>query len=166
MSGTVHPYIRYMFIPPHPHSQPKEQRHSNDITSPNTEFPNHTSGWDQSYNANLGLSNPSMTLTLPKTMVLLSLGLVESCLDQHFFWKDRGDWDIRRRENIGINIAVTIKSPLQEEDRIRCSTKVWPNLLTRKCWDAEGEEAQAEAAVDCTDSIRGFTPSITVSWLQ
>ena len=59
-----------------------------------------------------------------------------------------------------------ILSPLREEETRRRSTEAWPKIFTRKCWDAKEEEAEAEAAVDRTDSIHDFTPSLTVSWSQ
>ena len=40
---------------------------------------------------------------------------------------------MRRRDYIGINVDVTILSPLQEEERRRLSTKAWPKILTNKC---------------------------------
>ena len=120
------------------------------------------------YNANLGLRNPSMLSSLPKTTVFLNLGLVEFYLDLHHFWKYRRDLDTRSRDNIGIAIAVMILSPLQEEERRSHITEAWPGIMTRKCWDSKEEEAEAEAeaTVDCTDYIHDFILSLTVSWSQ
>ena len=120
--------------------------------------------WEQLYKIYFGLSNPSMPSPLPMTTVFLNLGIVESCLDCHRFWKDRSYWHTRRRDDIVINVAVMISSSLREEERRRHSTKAWTEILTIKCWDVKEEEA--EAAVDRMDSIHDFTPFLTVSWLH
>ena len=143
--STVHPYGRAAFIPPPPPSQPSERRHSNDITSPNIKCLNRTAAWEKSYNADLGLSNPSMSSPLPKTTIFLNLGLVYFFLDWHHFWKDRRDWDKRRKDDIIINVDVMIPSPLQEEEKRRHITEALPKILTRNFWDAKEEEEEDAA---------------------
>ena len=162
--STVCLYCKAAFIPPHPPSQPTERQHSNDITPLNIKCLNRTSAWEQSYNAYLRIINPSIPYPLLKTTVFLNLGLVESSLDRHHFWKDRRDWYTRRRDDIRTDVAVIIPLPLREEERRHCSTKAWTKILTRKFWDAKEEEA--DTAVDHMYSIHYFTPSLTVSWSQ
>ena len=73
---------------------------------------------------------------------------------------------MRRRDDIRINIAVMISSPLRENERRLHNTEAWPKILTIKCCEAKEDEGAAEATMDCKDSIHYFSPSLTVSLLK